>query len=115
MMIILEYSDIKKPIKGRNIMKTQETKNLLGNQNTQKAISRTLKRIIEHIKMVNACRTLKGYIIYDLVKYTIAFECWCITSCICLFWFSCMYFFLLRGKPASMDNPIWQSRPYKKL
>ncbi len=35
-------------------MKTQETKNLLGNQNTQKAISRTLKRIIEHTKMVYA-------------------------------------------------------------
>ncbi len=62
--------------------------------------------------MVYACRTLKGYSIYDLVKYTIAFEFWCITSCICLFWFSWMYFFLFRGKPATMDNPIWQSRPY---
>ncbi len=48
-------------------MKTQETKNLLGNQNTQKAINRTLKRIIEHTKMVYACRTLKGYIV-DMIS-----------------------------------------------
>ncbi len=105
-------------------MKTPEKKNLLGNQNTQKAVSRTLKRIIEHTKMVQMVYMHVEHakaIVYMISSntqlhlsvgvYVYIYICIC-TSCICLFWFSWMHFFLFRGKPATMDNPIWQSRPY---
>jgi hypothetical protein len=66
---------------------------------------------VEHAKAIVYMISSNTQLHLSVGVYVYIYICIC-TSCICLFWFSWMHFFLFRGKPATMDNPIWQSRPY---